>query len=159
MSTPKFRTAFNRSKDSVFGSCVKFKKPECVKKSLSYAVDINTIYQQYCKTGKLPLNGRPVIYDENFINYDSLIESQKLVEDATLYFNGLPASIKNQYGNSLEKFVKALNNRDPFLIENNVLSIPSVSASKSDVLSPATQVVNSPDTSNISNSVNTAMTD
>ena len=122
-----FTTQFNRSVDSIRDvNCVEFVAPSQVKESLSYATDINTIYDQYCKTGRLPLNGQQPIYDENFVKYDSLIEAQKLVSDASAYFAGLPAKIKNQYGNSLEKFVLALNSQDKFLIDEGVLNVPKV---------------------------------
>ena len=95
-----------------------------VKESLSYATDINTIYDNYCKTGKVPLNGKQPIYDENFVNYDSLIEAQKLVDEASAYFQGLPTEIKNNYGNSLQQFVKAVHSGDSYLVDKGVLNIP-----------------------------------
>lgn len=127
MAKKTFTTQFNRSVDSIRDvNCVEFVAPSHVKDSLSYATDINTIYDQYCKTSRLPLNGQHPIYDENFVKYDSLIEAQKLVNEASSYFVGLPAKIKNQYGNSLEKFVLALNNQDKFLIDEGVLNVPKV---------------------------------
>lgn len=120
-----FTTAFNRTEASIRDcNVVKFEKPSKVKKSLSYAVDINSIYDKYCKTGRLPLNGQQPIYDENFVAYNDLIQAQKLVSDATLYFQGLPAKIKNYYGNSLEKFIYALNDRDEFLVNEGLLKLP-----------------------------------
>lgn len=125
MSKKVFTTAFNRSAESIRDVGVqKFTSPSKVKKSLAYATDINQIYDQYCKTGRLPLNGAQPLYDENFVKYDSLIEAQKMVNDATLYFQSLPAKIKNQYGNSLEKFVMALNRKDEFLVNEGVLNLP-----------------------------------
>lgn len=121
-----FKTQYSRT-DSEIRDCnlVKFEKPSMVKESLSYATDINTIYDNYCKTGKVPLNGKQPIYDENFVNYDNLIEAQKLVDEASAYFQGLPTEIKNQYGNSLQNFVKAVHSGDKFLVDNGVLNIPT----------------------------------
>ena len=60
-----FTTQFNRSEKSIRDvNCVKFTAPSKVKASLSYAVDINTIYQQYSQTGKLPLNGTHPYYSK-----------------------------------------------------------------------------------------------
>lgn len=135
-----FTTAYNRTEKSIRDvSTVEFTKPSKVKQSLSYAVDINTIYDNFCKTGKLPLNGQQPLYDENFVKYDSLIEAQKLVDEATKYFSGLPARIKNQYGNSLEKFVIALNNKDDFLVKEGLLNLPvqqNVSQKTEEVIQP-----------------------
>lgn len=117
-----FTTQFSRTPESIRDvSTVEFNEPSQVKESLSYAVDINTIYDSYCKTGRLPLNGNQPIYDENFINYDNLIEAQKTVSEACLYFQKLPTEIRNQYGNSLEKFVKAIHSNDQFLFDKGVL--------------------------------------
>lgn len=120
-----FKTQFTRT-DSDIRDCnlVKFEKPSMVKESLSYATDINTIYDNYCKTGKVPLNGKQPIYDENFVNYDNLVEAQKLVDEASAYFQGLPTEIKNNYGNSLHKFVKAIHSGDQFLVDKGVLNLP-----------------------------------
>ena len=117
-----FITQFNRSCEDIRDiGCVKFTKPSQVKESLSYAVDINTIYDNYCKTGKLPLNGNQPIYDENFISYDNLIEAQQAVKEASLYFQTLPSEIRSQYGNDLGAFVKAIHSNDQFLIDKGVL--------------------------------------
>lgn len=124
MKKVTFTTQFNRTPESIMNvSTVEFKEPSKVKESLSYAVDINTIYDNYCKTGKLPLNGNQPIYDENFINYDNLIEAQQAVKDASHYFQNLPNDIRNQYGNSLEKFVTAIHSNDQFLIDKGVLKL------------------------------------
>lgn len=122
MKKVTFTTQYNRTPDSIMNvSTVEFKEPSKVKESLSYAVDINTIYDSYCKTGKLPLNGNQPIYDDNFINYDNLIEAQQAVKEASQYFQNLPTEIRNQYGNSLEKFVKAIHSNDQFLHDKGVL--------------------------------------
>lgn len=156
MAKNTFTTAYNRSTDSITNvSCVKFTAPNKVKKSLGYATDINKIYDDYCKTGRLPLNGQQPIYDENFVKYDSLIEAQKLVDDATRYFVGLPANIKNQYGNSLERFVKALNAGDDFLIKNGVLNIPKKEEKIVEPINPVNTVTETVSTE----PVNTATTD
>lgn len=120
-----FKTQYSRT-DSDIRDCnlVKFEKPSMVKESLSYATDINTIYENYCKTGKVPLNGKQPIYDENFVNYDNLVEAQKIVDEASAYFQGLPIEIKNNYGNSLQKFVKAIHSGDQFLVDKGVLNLP-----------------------------------
>ena len=123
MST--FTTAFNRSVESVRDVNVKkFTKPSKVKQSLAYCVDINQIYKQYCKTGNLPLNGQQPIYDENFVAYNDLIEAQDIINQATTYFSGLPATIKNHYGNNMFNFIKALNSKDEFLIDKGLLNLP-----------------------------------
>lgn len=160
MAKQTFTTAFNRSTASVKDvNCKKFTSPSKVKQSLSYAVDINTIYDQYCKTGKLPLNGQRPIYDENFVKYDSLIEASKMVDEATLYFVGLPADIKNQYGNNMYEFIKALNKGDQFLIDKGVLHIkqpdvkPVEDTIKTDVEIPSTSA------NPVTEPVNTATTD
>uniref|UniRef100_A0AAU8B373 Internal scaffolding protein n=1 Tax=Dulem virus 215 TaxID=3145692 RepID=A0AAU8B373_9VIRU len=117
-----FITQYSRTPESIRDTnVVEFKQPSKVKESLSYAVDINTIYESYCKTGKVPLNGNQPIYDEDFIKYDNLIEAQKAVSDACQYFQSLPPDIRNQYGNSLEKFVKAIHSNDQFLVDKGVL--------------------------------------
>lgn len=122
-----FTTQFNRSDESIRDTSVQeFTQPSMVKESLSYAVDINTIYDSFCKTGKVPLNGQQPIYDENFVNYDSLVEAQKLVDEASKYFQNLPTDIKSAYGNSLEKFVKGLNAGDQYLQDKGVLVKPQV---------------------------------
>lgn len=119
-----FITQFNRSPETICKSgAIEFNEPSKVKESLSYAVDINTIYDNYCKIGKLPLNGNQPVYDENFINYDNLIEAQQAVKDASQYFQNLPTDIRNQYGNSLEKFVKAIHSNDKFLLDKGVLKL------------------------------------
>lgn len=124
MSKITFITQFSRDlAKTQKADCVEFKEPSKVKQSLSYATDINTIYENYCKTGKVPLNGNQPIYDENFIKYDNLIEAQKQVQEATQYFNNLPANIRAKYGNSLEKFVVGLHSQDDFLIKEGVLKI------------------------------------
>lgn len=124
MKKVTFTTQFNRSPESIMNvSTVEFKEPSKVKESLSYAVDINTIYDSYCQTGKLPLNGNQPIYDENFINYDNLIEAQQAVKDASQYFQNLPVDIRAQYGNSLEKFVNAIHSNDQFLLDKGVLKL------------------------------------
>lgn len=122
----KFVTPFNRTIKSIRDcNVVEFKSPSKVKQSLAYATDINQIYEQYVRTGRLPLNGQQPIYDENFVKYDSLIDAQKVIGQATEYFSGLPAKIKNQYGNSLEKFILALNNKDQFLVDEGLLQLPT----------------------------------
>lgn len=121
----KFTTPFNRTQKSIRDcNVVEFKSSSKVKQSLAYATDINQIYEQYVRTGRLPLNGQQPIYDENFVKYDSLIEAQKVIGQASEYFAGLPAKIKNQYGNSLEKFIFALNNKDEFLVKEGLLQLP-----------------------------------
>ena len=120
----KFITQFNRVMSATQkADCVEFKEPSKVKQSLSYATDINTIYENYCRTGRVPLNGNQPIYDENFIKYDNLIEAQKLVDEASSYFQNLPANIRAKYGNSLEKFVIGLHSKDDFLIKEGVLKL------------------------------------
>lgn len=117
-----FITQFTRTPSSIRDcSVVEFKEPSKVKESLSYAVDINTIYDNYCRTGKLPLNGQQPIYDENFVKLDTLIEAQQTVKDACQYFQSLPSNIRMQYGNSLEKFVAAIHSNDQFLYDSGVL--------------------------------------
>lgn len=158
MSKKVFTTAFNRSAESIRDVNVKeFTSPSKVKKSLAYATDINQIYDQYCKTGRLPLNGAQPLYDENFVKYDSLIEAQKLVDDATLYFQGLPAKIKNQYGNSLEKFVMALNNKDEFLVNEGLLNLPKPEKVVEDI-KPSVDITPTPQNP-VTETVNTATTD
>lgn len=165
MSKKTFTTAFNRTESGIRDvGTMKFTEPSKVKESLSYATDINVIYDNYCKTGRLPLNGQKPIYDENFVSYDSLVESQKIVAECSEYFNGLPASIKNQYGNSLNKFVAALNNKDEFLVKNGVLVLPSekndasqsltsdLNQSSNDIIPPVSE-------GSTNESVNTATTD
>lgn len=133
-----FTTQFTRSPESIRDiSVVEFKEPSQVKESLSYATDINTIYDSYCKTGKLPLNGNQPIYDENFINYDNLIEAQQAVKEACQYFQTLPTEIRNQYGNSLEKFVKAIHSNDQFLLDKGVLK-------KKEILKPVEKPIEGP---------------
>ena len=124
MSKNTFITQFNRVISATQNAdCVEFKAPSKVKQSLSYATDINTIYENYCRTGRVPLNGNQPIYDENFIKYDSLIEAQKQVAEASAYFQNLPANIRTKYGNSLEKFVIGLHSKDDFLIKEGVLKL------------------------------------
>lgn len=124
MSKITFTTQFNRTPESVRKvNTVEFVEPSKVKQSLSYATDINTIYDNYCKTGRLPLNGNKPIYDENFINYDSLIEAQNAVKEASAYFANLPTDIRAQYGNKLENFVNAIHSQDNFLVEKGVLKL------------------------------------
>lgn len=124
MSKITFITQFTRKlSDTQKADCVEFKEPSKVKQSLSYATDINTIYENYCRTGKVPLNGNQPIYDENFIKYDNLIEAQKQVEEASAYFQNLPANIRAKYGNSLEKFVIGLHSQDDFLVKEGVLKL------------------------------------
>lgn len=148
-----FTTAFNRTEKSIKDvSIQKYDHPSKVKYSLAYATDINQIYDDYCRTRRLPLNGQKPIYDENFVKYDSLIEAQKLVDEASSYFAGLPANIRNQYGNSLEKFVLALNSCDDYLVKNGVLKTKEVV--KEDVTSST-----SPAENPVTEPVNTATTD
>lgn len=156
MTKNTFTTAYNRTTKSIRDcSVVKFEKPSMVKESLAYATDINEIYKNYTKTGKLPLNGKQPLYDENFVKYDSLIEAQKIINEASEYFVGLPAEIKAQYGNSLEKFVKALNGCDPYLIEKGVLQVPVKEEKEPETpVTPVTEPVQEPVTP-----VNTATTD
>ena len=138
-----FKTQFNRTPESIRDiSNVEFTAPSMVKESLSYAVDINTIYENYCKTGKIPLNGNKPIYDENFINYDNLVEAQHAVKEASSYFATLPSDIRKQYGNSLEEFVKAIHSNDQFLQDKGVLvkSEPAVKP----VVKPAIEPVVKP---------------
>lgn len=124
MSKNTFITQFNRVMSATQkADCVEFKEPSKVKQSLSYATDINTIYENYCRTGRVPLNGNQPIYDENFIKYDNLIEAQKQVEEASAYFQNLPSNIRAKYGNSLEKFVIGLHSKDDFLIKEGVLKL------------------------------------
>lgn len=163
-----FTTQFTRSPESIKNSnLVEFKKPSMVKKSLSYAVDINTIYENYCKTGKVPLNGNQPIYDENFVNYDSLVDAQKVVSEAVSYFQSLPTDIKNHYGNSLEKFVKAVSKGDNYLVEKGVFvpkAVEPVVPTPSTPLKPELKpdlVVQTPSTPSqaVTEPVNTATTD
>lgn len=124
MSKNAFITQFNRVMSATQkADCVEFKEPSKVKQSLSYATDINTIYENYCRTGKVPLNGNQPIYDENFIKYDNLIEAQKQISEASAYFQNLPANIRAKYGNSLEKFVIGLHSQDDFLVKEGVLKL------------------------------------
>lgn len=151
MKKVTFTTQFNRSPESIMNvSTVEFKAPSKVKESLSYAVDINTIYDSYCKTGRLPLNGNKPIYDENFINYDNLIEAQQAVKEASQYFHNLPNDIRTKYGNSLEKFVKAIHSNDQFLQDKGVLKL-----SKSEV-KPDTKPV-TPDLPKVDVNTNTTI--
>lgn len=131
MSKITFITQFNRTPESVRNvNTVKFVEPSNVKQSLSYATDINTIYDNYCKTGRLPLNGNQPIYDENFINYDSLIDAQNAVKEASSYFANLPTDIRAQYGNKLENFVNAIHTQDNFLVEKGVLKLSTPTVDK-----------------------------
>lgn len=126
-----FTTQFTRTPDSVRKkNVVAFKEPSKVKESLSYATDINTIYDNYCKTGRLPLNGNQPIYDENFIKYDTLIEAQQAVKEASAYFASLPTDIRNQYGNDLGKFVQAIHSQDNFLVDKGVLKLKKDTANE-----------------------------
>jgi hypothetical protein len=141
MSKNAFITQFNRVMSATQkADCVEFKEPSKVKQSLSYATDINTIYENYCRTGKVPLNGNQPIYDENFIKYDNLIEAQKQVAEASAYFQNLPASIRAKYGNSLEKFVIGLHSQDEFLVKEGVLKLSesNVSDNNTTVVGPTT---------------------
>lgn len=151
----KFTTAFNRTAESIRDcNVVKFTSPSKVAKSLSYATDLKTIYDNYTRSGKLPLNGQKPIYDENFVKYDSLIEAQKICAEASAYFNGLPADIKNQYGNDMTKFVKALNSCDEFLINKGLLQLPV----KEDIKPVDVELPVNPDTP-VKEDVNTVTTD
>lgn len=137
MSKITFITQFNRIPESVRKvNTVEFVEPSKVKQSLSYATDINTIYDNYCKTGRLPLNGNKPIYDENFINYDSLIEAQNAVKEASAYFANLPTDIRSQYGNKLENFVNAIHSQDNFLVEKGVLKLSTHTVEKPVVNTP-----------------------
>lgn len=157
MST--FTTAFNRSVESVRDvNAKKFTKPSKVKQSLAYSVDINQIYKQYCKTGNLPLNGQQPIYDENFVAYNDLIEAQDIINQATTYFSGLPATIKNHYGNNMFNFIKALNSKDEFLVNEGLLKLPEPVQPVQPV-KPVEPVQPVQPVENGSNPVNTAMTD
>lgn len=141
MSKSTFITQFTRNlADTQKADCVEFNEPSQVKQSLSYATDINTIYENYCRTGRVPLNGNQPIYDENFIKYDNLIEAQKQVEEASVYFQNLPAHIRAKYGNSLEKFVIGLHSQDEFLVKEGVLKLreSDVSNNNNAVVSPTT---------------------
>ncbi len=149
-----FTTQFNRSPESICQSgAIEFNEPSMVKESLSYAVDINTIYDNYCKTGKLPLNGNQPIYDENFIKYDNLIEAQQAVKEASQYFQSLPTDIRNQYGNSLEKFVMAIHSNDKFLLDKGVLKLSKNESELKPDLKPIT-----PDLPNVDINTNTTVT-
>lgn len=157
-----FTTAYNRTVESVRDVNVKkFEKPSKVKQSLAYSVDINQIYKQYCKTGNLPLNGQQPIYDENFVAYNDLIEAHDIVNQATSYFAGLPANIKNQYGNDMFKFIKALNNKDEFLVNEGLLKLPEPVQPVDPVqpVQPVQPVKPVQLVENGSNPVNTATTD
>lgn len=159
MSKQTFTTAFNRTIKSIRDcNVVKFEKPSKVKQSLAYAVDINTIYDNYCKTGRLPLNGQQPVYDENFVAYNDLIEAQKLVGEASAYFAGLPAKIKNQYGNSLEKFILALNNKDEFLVKEGLLQLPTPEPSI-EPIKPVDDITPVAPSTDVKTDVNTATTD
>lgn len=141
MSKNAFITQFNRVMSATKkADCVEFKEPSKVKQSLSYATDINTIYENYCRTGRVPLNGNQPIYDENFIKYDNLIEAQKQVAEASAYFQNLPANIRAKYGNSLEKFVIGLHSQDDFLVKEGVLKLSesNVSDNNTTVVAPST---------------------
>lgn len=141
MSKNAFITQFNRVMSATKkADCVEFKEPSKVKQSLSYATDINTIYENYCRTGRVPLNGNQPIYDENFIKYDNLIEAQKQVAEASAYFQNLPANIRAKYGNSLEKFVIGLHSQDDFLVREGVLKLSesNVSDNNTTVVAPST---------------------
>lgn len=138
MSKITFTTQFNRTPESVRKvNTVEFLEPSKVKQSLSYATDINTIYDNYCKTGRLPLNGNKPIYDENFINYDSLIEAQNAVKEASAYFANLPTDIRAQYGNKLENFVNAIHSQDNFLVEKGVLKLSTHTVEKPSIDVPS----------------------
>lgn len=161
-----FKTQFTRLDSEIRDSnIVKFEKPSMVKESLSYATDINTIYDNYCKTGKVPLNGKKPIYDENFVNYDNLVEAQKLVDEASAYFQGLPSDIKTKYGNSLQQFVKAVHSGDKFLVDKGVLNIPTQKVDTQPVeptvtpVKPSETVVSPTVPQKPSNEVNTVKTD
>lgn len=151
-----FTTQYSRTPESIRDiSVVEFKEPSKVKESLSYAVDINTIYDSYCKTGRLPLNGNQPIYDENFINYDNLIEAQNAVKEACNYFQTLPNEIRKQYGNSLEKFVQAIHSNDQFLVDKGVLK-------KTEIIKPLEPSLEGPiqlDKPVVQPSVETSVTD
>lgn len=118
-----FTTQYNRTPSSITDVSVKkFIEPSMVKESLAYATDINTIYENYCRSGRIPLNGQQPIYDENFVKYDSLIEAQRVIADAGSYFNSLPAEVRAQYGNKLESFVQAVHSSDPFLEAKGIIA-------------------------------------
>lgn len=162
MSKITFITQFNRSPESVRKfNTVEFVEPSKVKQSLSYATDINTIYENYCKTGKVPLNGNQPIYDENFINYDSLIEAQNAVKEATAYFANLPSDIRSQYGNKLENFVNAIHSQDNFLVEKGVIKLSNTSVDAPTVDAPVVDnIVQFPDkTSSVASATTDATTD
>lgn len=161
-----FITQFNRDKEMIRDcNVVEFKKPSMVKESLSYATDINTIYDSYCKTGKVPLNGNQPIYDENFVQFDGIIEASKKVEEAANYFKSLPTEIKNKYGNSLVAFTKAIASQDSYLFDKGVLlkkevkpSIDSVAPVKPS-LEPSTQISTPEPSKAVTEPVNTVTTD
>lgn len=123
---PKFFTQFTRSSSDIREvSVVNYTFPSKVKSSLGYAVDINTIYDSYCRREKLPLNGLQPIFDSNFVNFNSLVEAQKLVDEAKQYFIALPSDVRAHYGNSLEKFVKAVHSNDDYLVKSGVVKFSS----------------------------------
>lgn len=158
MKKPTFITTFTRDAKTIRDtSCVKFIAPNKVKRSLAYATDINQIFKQYTATGKVPLNNAQPIYDENFINYDSLIEAQKTVDEAVKYFSTLPAEIKNNYGNDLSKFILAVNNKDEFLIKSGLLQLPTAKPIDSEIISD--DIVNPTPVTPVVEPVNTATTD
>lgn len=147
MSKITFITQFTRDLSKTKNAdCVEFLEPSKVKQSLSYATDINTIYENYCKTGKVPLNGNQPIYDENFIKYDNLIEAQQQVKEAISYFNNLPAHIRSKYGNSLERFVIGLHSQDDFLVKEGVLKLKTVEVPSESSLSNNNTTVVAPST-------------
>lgn len=158
MSKNTFTTAYNRTTSSIRDcNVVKFEKPSKVVQSLAYATDINNIYKDYVRTGKLPLNGAQPIYDENFVVYNDLVEASKLVDEATKYFSTLPAVIKNQYGNNLGEFVKALNAKDPYLVEQGLLQLP---IPKDNIIIPDAAITPvQPHVNDVKIDVNTATTD
>lgn len=152
-----FITQFNRSAKDFKKDSIKEYAPSEVKESISYATDINQIVDNYCKTGRLPLNGKQPIYDENFIKYDTLIEAQQAVKEACSYFQGLPAEIRMKYGNDLNKFVKALHSQDSFLVDKGVLKL---STSSENVVVPSVPSVDVPTVEvPTTDKVNTATTD
>lgn len=157
----KFITQFTRSTDSVRKTnVVKFTQPSKVVKSLSYATSIKSIYDNYCHSGNLPLNGNKPIYDDNFIKYDNLIEAQQAVKEASSYFANLPADVRQNYGNKLENFVNAIHSQDDFLVKSGVLKLtpkenPEVITPET-VVTPTVQPVQPQQTTQ---TVNTATTD
>lgn len=118
----KFVTQYSRSPIEIGKPTFQCTSEDKTAKSLGKDCEISTIFNRLTRGENVPRV--KVVYDEGFINHNSLVDAHDTLCRAKDYFEHLPAEVKAQYGNDLFKFAKAFTNQEDSIFNNGILKKP-----------------------------------